>query len=182
MGRPIWRKAASVIYSYCWSSSVQSFPGLCPGSHDHILLLQFWGSPRLERKVPVFISPRNRMAQLYGFEQNESEIYLTTDGQSACLSCYQAAIWDPSQRFLSLPWKLTSDIWGFFNMEHPLWREDGSVTHSYNCYWALTMLSLRSKSRRTWDHILLSCFPLLRAQPSARSEHRTSFLCSLGRW
>jgi hypothetical protein len=35
------------------------------GTHDHILLSQIRGSPNLEGQVPVFISPRNRVAQLY---------------------------------------------------------------------------------------------------------------------
>jgi hypothetical protein len=32
------------------------------GTHDHILLPQFRDSPNLEGQVPVFISPRNRVA------------------------------------------------------------------------------------------------------------------------
>jgi hypothetical protein len=35
------------------------------GIHDHILLSQIRDSPNLEGQVPVFISPRNRLAQLY---------------------------------------------------------------------------------------------------------------------
>jgi hypothetical protein len=35
------------------------------GTHDHILLSQIRDSPNLEGHVPVFISSRNRMAQLY---------------------------------------------------------------------------------------------------------------------
>jgi hypothetical protein len=35
------------------------------GIHDHILLSQIRDSPNLEGQVPVFISPRNRVAQLY---------------------------------------------------------------------------------------------------------------------
>jgi hypothetical protein len=34
------------------------------GTHDHILLSQIWDSPNLEGEVLVFISPRNRVAQL----------------------------------------------------------------------------------------------------------------------
>jgi hypothetical protein len=34
-------------------------------THDHILLSQIPDSPNLEGQVPVFISPRNRLAQLY---------------------------------------------------------------------------------------------------------------------
>jgi hypothetical protein len=35
------------------------------GTHDHILLPQIRDSPNLEGQVPVFISPRNRLALLY---------------------------------------------------------------------------------------------------------------------
>jgi hypothetical protein len=35
------------------------------GTHDHILLSQIRDSPNLEGQVPVFISPRNRVALLY---------------------------------------------------------------------------------------------------------------------
>jgi hypothetical protein len=35
------------------------------GNQDHILVSQIRDSPNLEGQVPVFISPRNRVAQLY---------------------------------------------------------------------------------------------------------------------
>jgi hypothetical protein len=35
------------------------------GTHDHILLYRIQDSPNLEGQVPVFISPRNRVSQLY---------------------------------------------------------------------------------------------------------------------
>jgi hypothetical protein len=35
------------------------------GTHDHILLSQIRDSPNLESHVPLVISPRNRVAQLY---------------------------------------------------------------------------------------------------------------------
>jgi hypothetical protein len=35
------------------------------GTHNHILLSRVRDSPNLEGKVPVFISPRNRVTQLY---------------------------------------------------------------------------------------------------------------------
>jgi hypothetical protein len=35
------------------------------GTHDHILLSQIRDPPNLEGQVPVFIFPRNRVAQLY---------------------------------------------------------------------------------------------------------------------
>jgi hypothetical protein len=36
-----------------------------PSTCDHILLCQIWDSPNLEDQVPIFISPRKRVAQLY---------------------------------------------------------------------------------------------------------------------
>jgi hypothetical protein len=35
------------------------------GTHDHILLSQFQDSFNMEDQVPIFISARNRVAQLY---------------------------------------------------------------------------------------------------------------------
>jgi hypothetical protein len=35
------------------------------GTRDHILLFQIWDSPSLEGQVPLFIFPRNRVAQLH---------------------------------------------------------------------------------------------------------------------
>jgi hypothetical protein len=35
------------------------------GIHDHILLYQIRDSPKVEDQVPVFISPRNRVALLH---------------------------------------------------------------------------------------------------------------------
>jgi hypothetical protein len=54
--------------------------------------------------------------------------YLMTDGQSASLSWYHSTIWDPRSILLSLPWRLSSYICGFFfSTGCPLWREDRSV-------------------------------------------------------
>jgi hypothetical protein len=35
------------------------------GTHDHILLSHIRDSPNMEDQVPVLISPRNRVSQLY---------------------------------------------------------------------------------------------------------------------
>jgi hypothetical protein len=99
------------------------------GTGDHILLSQIRDSPNLEGQIPVFISPRNRVAQLYprhwvpffvsydsqGYgggiwphlywlnqSQSQSQSYVTTDGQSASLSWCQAPVWGLTTRFLFL--------------------------------------------------------------------------------
>jgi hypothetical protein len=62
----LWQEGGSVIYRCCWSSPAQvrsdlSLAGLetifyCPNS---------WDSSNLEGQVPIFISPKNRVVQIY---------------------------------------------------------------------------------------------------------------------
>jgi hypothetical protein len=66
VGHPLWREVVSVVYSCCWASQAQSFLG--PSSAclmTMFLLSQIWDSPKLEGQLPVFISPSNRIVQLY---------------------------------------------------------------------------------------------------------------------
>jgi hypothetical protein len=66
--------------------------------------------PNLEGQVPLFISTRNRAAQLYPQESAQSQSYLSTDGHSASLSWYQATTWDQRRNYILLSRKLSSDI------------------------------------------------------------------------
>jgi hypothetical protein len=62
----LWREDGSVVYSCCWSSPAQSFSGLSlAGLMTAFYCLQIRDSPNLKGQVPVFISPRNRVARLY---------------------------------------------------------------------------------------------------------------------
>jgi hypothetical protein len=45
--------------------AVQSLNGASRAEHVAILYCLIWDSTNLEGQVPVFISPRNRVAQLY---------------------------------------------------------------------------------------------------------------------
>jgi hypothetical protein len=65
--RPLWREDESVIYSYnCfWALPEQSLLGRSPAELSAIFSCLIWDSSHLEGQVPVFISPRNRVAQLY---------------------------------------------------------------------------------------------------------------------
>jgi hypothetical protein len=71
----------------------------------------------------------------------EVEVEAVTDGQSASLSWCQAPIWNSWPDFSFLP-----DNFGFLDVEHPLWREDGSVICLYNCFWDLPEQSLWGQS------------------------------------
>jgi hypothetical protein len=66
VGRPLWREVGSVLFSFCRSSPTQPFSDLSPtGLMRIVYCLYFLDSPNQEGEVPVFISPRNRVAQLY---------------------------------------------------------------------------------------------------------------------
>jgi hypothetical protein len=125
------------------------------GTRAHISLSQFWDSINLKDQVRVFISARKGLTQLYpgrwARRPQQSQSYLTTDGQSASLSCDSLPI------LLSLSQKLSTDTCCSFSMWRPVWTR-GRVwnvlvqillDHGY----AVTLVS---KSRRTSDHILLS--------------------------
>jgi hypothetical protein len=62
----------------------------------------------------------------------KTQSYLTTDGQSASLSWYQATIWNSRLIFYIL--EIIFRYLRFFVLGRPLWQEDKSVICSY--YWA----------------------------------------------
>jgi hypothetical protein len=65
MGRPLWRGYGSIIHSRCCEIvSAVFLRSEFGGTHDQILLSQIWVSPNLFIYY-LFISPRNRVAQLY---------------------------------------------------------------------------------------------------------------------
>jgi hypothetical protein len=53
------------------------------GTHDRILLSQIRDSPSLEDQVPVFISPRNRVAQLHAQALGSLSV-ASCDSQGLC--------------------------------------------------------------------------------------------------
>jgi hypothetical protein len=63
--RPLWREVGSVLFSFCRTSPAQPFSDLRPmGLMSIVYCLYFWDSPNQEGQVPVFISHRNRVAQI----------------------------------------------------------------------------------------------------------------------
>jgi hypothetical protein len=64
--RPLWREDGSVIYCCCWFSPAQLRSGLSPaGLKTNFFCPNSWEFPNLEGQVPIFISPRNRVAEIY---------------------------------------------------------------------------------------------------------------------
>jgi hypothetical protein len=100
VGRPLWREVGSLVFSFSWASPAQLFSDLSPtGLTSLFYCLYFWDSHNLQSQIPVFISPRNSVAQLYsrtlGCVLSSGSGYFATDGQSASLSWCRAPMWGP---------------------------------------------------------------------------------------
>jgi hypothetical protein len=150
----------------CTSRTCKSREG--PETMYYCLIL---GSPNLEGQVPLFVSPRNRMAQFspwalgslsvlsYDTQGYDGWILISLHTVSVRLNTRVKVILRPTVSrpvypgsrppsgagnpiFISLPCAIFSDICGFHLVGRPPWREDGSVTYPYNYYWALQALSL----------------------------------------
>jgi hypothetical protein len=65
MQHPLWRDDGSVVYNFCWLSPAQSFSGPIPAGLMIIFYSLRFEIPNVGGQVPVFISPRNKVAQLY---------------------------------------------------------------------------------------------------------------------
>jgi hypothetical protein len=82
LGCPLWREDGSVIYLYScfWALPEQSLSGPSPAELTTIFYCLIWDFPNLEGQVPVFISPRNRVVQLYpwalGFPLSQVQVIL----------------------------------------------------------------------------------------------------------
>jgi hypothetical protein len=58
-------RACNLLYNCFWASPEQSHLSRSPTELTAISYCLLWDSPNLEGQVPGFISPRNRVAQLY---------------------------------------------------------------------------------------------------------------------
>jgi hypothetical protein len=58
-------RVGNLLYNCFWAFPEQSLLGRSPAELTTIFYCLIWDSPNLESQVPVFISPRNRVAQLY---------------------------------------------------------------------------------------------------------------------
>jgi hypothetical protein len=58
-------RVCNILYNCFWALPEQSLLGRSPTELRAIFYCLIWDSPNLEGQVPVFISPRNWVAQLY---------------------------------------------------------------------------------------------------------------------
>jgi hypothetical protein len=61
-------RVCNLLYNCFWALPELSLLGWSPAELKAIFYCLIWDSPNLEGQVPVFISPRNRVAQLYPWE------------------------------------------------------------------------------------------------------------------
>jgi hypothetical protein len=72
----------NLLYNCFWALPEQSLLGRNPAELMALFYCLIWDSPNLECQVPVFISPRNRVAQLY--PQALGSIFVTSYDSQGC--------------------------------------------------------------------------------------------------
>jgi hypothetical protein len=65
VGRPLWQEVGSVVYSCCWTSPAQSSSVRVPRDLWPYFTASNLRLPNLKGQVPAFLSPTNRVTQLY---------------------------------------------------------------------------------------------------------------------
>jgi hypothetical protein len=169
-------------------------------THGHILLFQIWDSSNLEGKVPVFIYPRNRVAQLYpqalgspshhllwltGLQwrfwnppsHGESQSHVITDDQLASLS------WSQSQSYFmtgslppissswhQAPWGSQPEMF-FHNCSHSLY-----VTSSPMRWWGC-LLWIGFAFVKCMYHTYILFVTYLRCWPHRKHQFQLLFYC-----
>jgi hypothetical protein len=162
---------------FCWCGapsltrslvcSFQFLPGIASaaflrseshGIHEHGLLSIFWDSPNMEGQVPVVISPRNRVAQLYhrALElELELEFVLRPMDSRPVRPWYRAALRPMTRHYLSLLFsRLTIPF--FLFLGRPPWREGWHFTLS---------LVMKSRDDPNRKHRFSTDFLLFLRQP-----------------
>jgi hypothetical protein len=164
----------SASLAWCQAPIWSSWPYFSFLSDNDHILFSHLRLPQLGEPGTAFISPRNRVAQLYpralgsrfvtsydsqgygGGVRSQSQSYIMTSSQSASLSWCQAPIWDPRP---VVP--LLSSI--IFRQLRVCWCGAPSLTRSRVCTFQFlpgvtSSAVLRCESRGTHEHILLSLF------------------------
>jgi hypothetical protein len=124
-------------------------------THDNILLFQIQDSTNLEGQVPIFISPRKKVAQLHPHALGS--LFVTSydfQGYGGYIQksklCYnqrsvsQSVLVSSTHLGLMTGFLLLSNSCGFVDVGRSLWRENGSAV--YNCCWSLPAHSFLDQS------------------------------------
>jgi hypothetical protein len=143
MGRPLWGCTLQLLLVLARAVFLGSESG---GTHSSISFYQFWDYPDLENEVLVFISSRNRAAQLcpqaqvWVGNQVKGKVKVTlwsTISRPVC-PVIRLSLGTRDQ-FVFHFYGIYFQTFLFLLVRHHPWREDGSVMYSY---WPLPVLSL----------------------------------------
>jgi hypothetical protein len=166
----VWGSTVYGPRDFCWFASFQ---------RPWIWKSALWNTGYLTVSLRLCVSrqPLNawtnfvyvRCLRVYPSCQSQSQIYVTTDGQSVSLSCNKAFNWGLRPDFL-----LLSDNCGFVDVGCPLWRKNGSVV--YNCCWSSPAQSFVSPSSPG----LMTIFCSLKFETPSTWRARTPYLCPPG--
>jgi hypothetical protein len=134
MGHPLWWEGGSVIclYSCFWALPEQSLLGRSP---IELMTILIWDCHNLWGQVPVYVSPRNRVAQLYppdtgfpfcrllwlaGLWWRYSN--LPPHGEEGDLSTvsYIGIQFVPHRKFISFPLQIQPGHWGPITIHYRL--------------------------------------------------------------
>jgi hypothetical protein len=132
VGRPLWQEDGSAICSVI----TQSSESLRTRNHTLLSYLRLpqTGGPGSRIYIPLetgwpSYTPGNWVSGL-----QLSWVDVMTDGQSAYPSWCRAPLWNPwPDFFFPFFWRTIALL---FDLERPLWREDGSAICSAICQWS----------------------------------------------
>jgi hypothetical protein len=172
-------RVCNLLYNCFWALPEQSLLGRSPAELTTIFYCLIWDSPNLEGQVPVFISSRNKVAQLYPRALGSLSV-ASYDLQGygggiltrlhTCLPqkfkfklyCDRQSVLPLLEQVTRCYISLSDNTFIIFHVGHPLWREDGSVICS-----AMTQVQFQVILRPTvcqpvhlgaGDQILISLF------------------------
>jgi hypothetical protein len=111
---------------------------------------------------------------ILNMDQSQSQGHFTTGGLPPIISSWRQAPWDPRQLILFSNWTFLVIVL----MQHPLWREDGSVV--YNFCWSspaqsFSGPSLRFGTPKTWRARSPYLYPPGTGRPGYTPRHWVPF-------
>jgi hypothetical protein len=153
---PQWLKAARVFYSNNFYHIQTHYQ--CDNKHDwrrfylyvcRMLLEQLDCKQKNDKTGTIWNSSKEIGLTLWSLSQSQS--YFTTGGLTPISSSWRQAPWDSRPVILFSNWTLAVIV----PMQHPLWREDGSVVYNGCCLRQLSHIQARVP-RDSWPHFTVS--------------------------
>jgi hypothetical protein len=113
-------------FGFTWSRNTSAcvLHNLVMNFESHVQFADWWATGK------IYSSAEYSFLQGLQFQGTQSQSYITTGGLPPISSSLRQAPWDSRPVILFSNWTLAVIVF----LQHPLWREDGSVV--YNCCWS----------------------------------------------